>query len=281
MAVATPVVEIPPLPRPDRFGPLVIDVARCEWTKLYTVRSTYCTLLCTVAGMIVFGGLLDASYAHHYTGTGRPPRSVFDPAAYSMSGFFLAQLAIAVLGVVVITSEYQTGSIRATLSALPQRRLMLAVNAAVFGAVATLTGLAAAVGSFLVGQVILAPKHLNATIDDPGTLRSIVGATLYLALIGLVALGIGALIRRTAGAIAAVVGVIIVLPVFIEGLPQAWQNAITRFLPSAAGQAVIGRTRFTPPDATLLPPWVGLAVLCAYAAAVFTAAAIALERRDA
>ncbi len=277
----TPVVEVPALQRPNRFVPLAWDLAWSEWTKLRTVRSTYWTLLAATLGMIVFGGLLDSSYARHYIGMGRPPHAVFDPAAYSMSGFFLAQLAIAVLGVVVITSEYQTGSIRATLAASPQRSLVLAVKAAVFGAVAAITGIVSAIGSFLVGQAILTPKNLQAHLADPGALRSVIGTGLYLAALGLLALGIGTLIRRTAGAIAAVIGLIIILPVFFQGLPQAWQDAITKFLPSAAGQAVIGRTKFTPPDAALLPPWVGFAVLCAYAVAVLVAAAITLERRDA
>lgn len=281
MATPTPIVEVPALARPDRFAPLVVDLVRSEWIKLYTVRSTYWTLLCTVAGMVVFGGLLDASYARHFTGAGRPPQSVFDPAAYSMSGFFLAQLALAVLGVVVVTSEYQTGSIRATLTAVPQRWLVLAVKAAVFGVVAAATGLVAAACSFLVGRAILGPKHLNANLSDPGALRSIVGTGLYLAVLGLVALGTGALIRRTAGAIASIVALIIILPVFIEGLPQAWQDAITRFLPSTAGQAVIGDTRFTPPGVTLLSPWIGFAVLGGYALAVLAAAAVTLHRRDA
>lgn len=266
--------------RPARFRPLLVDLARSEMTKLRSVRSTYWTLLATVGAMIVFGGLLDAAYARHYTGATRPPATAFDPAAYSMSGFFLAQLAITVLGVVVITSEYQTGSIRSTLAAAPQRSLVLLVKAAVFGAVAALTSLIAAVGSLLTGQILLHPTGLQAHLSDPGTLRSVIGAGLYLAVLGLLALGIGTLIRRTAGAIATIVGLIIILPVFIQGLPQTWQDTITKLLPSTAGQAIIGRTKFTPPDTTPLPPWTGFALLCGYTAVILTAAAITLQRRD-
>jgi len=98
--------------------------------------------------------------------------------------------------------------------------------------------------------------------------------------LGLLALGLGTLIRRTAGAVAAVVGLFLVLPVLVQGLPPAWQAAITRYLPSAAGQAIIGRTKFTPPG-HLLSPWTGFALFCAYAAAALTAAAVVLNRRDA
>ncbi len=135
------------------------------------------------------------------------------------------------------------------LAAAPQRSHVLVVKTAVFCAVAAVTGIVAAIGSLLEGQAVLAPRNLHAHLADPGAPRSVIGAGLYLAVVGLFALGIGTLIRRTAEAIAAVVGLIIILPVFIEGLPQAWQDAITKLLPSVAGQAVIGRTKFTPADA--------------------------------
>ena len=107
-----------------------------------------------------------------------------------------------------------------------------------------------------------------------------IGAGLYLAVLGLLALGLGTLIRRTAGAVAAVAGLIVILPVLVQGLPSSWQAALTRYQPSVAGQAVIGRTKFAPPG-QLLSPWTGFALFCAYTAAVLTAAALALNRRDA
>jgi ABC-type transport system involved in multi-copper enzyme maturation permease subunit len=255
-------------------------LVRSEWVKLRTVRSTYWTLLLTVAGMAGFGALLTAAYARHYAGVGAAARRAFDPAAYSLSGFFLAQLAIGVLGVVVITSEYATGSIRSTFAAAPQRVGVLAAKATVFGAVAAVTGIASSFAAFFTGQALLAGKGIGTTISAPGALRAVIGAGLYLAVLGLLALGLGTLIRRTAGAVAAVVGLIIILPVLVQGLPPSWQSAITRYLPSVAGQAVIGRTRFAPPG-QLLTPWAGFALFCAYTAAVLIAAALTLTRRDA
>ena len=202
------------------------------------------------------------------------------PAAYSLSGFFLAQLAIAVLGVVVMTSEYATGSIRSTLAAAPQRGIVLAAKAVVFAAVAAAMGIVSSFAAFFIGQAILSRKGIEAHLGDPGAFRSVIGAGLYLAVIGLLALGLGTLIRRTAGAIAAVVGLVLVVPILVQGLPAAWQNAITKYLPSVAGQAIIGRTKFAP-HGQLLTPWAGFALFCAYAAAALIAAVIMLNRRDA
>lgn len=265
--------------RPGRFRPLGWDLVRSEWVKLRTVRSTYWTLLLTVAGMAGFGALLTAAYARHYSTASAVSRRAFDPAAYSLSGFFLAQLAIGVLGVVVITGEYATGSIRSTFTAAPQRVSVLAAKAAVLGAVAAVTGIASSFAAFFIGQALLAGKGIGTTIGGPGALRTVLGAGFYLAVLGLLALGLGTLIRRTAGAIAAVICLIIILPVLVQALPPSWQAVIIRYLPSAAGQAVIGQTKFAPPG-HLLSPWAGFALFCAYSLATLAAAALTLNRRD-
>ena len=265
---------------PGRFRPLAWDLARSEWVKLSTVRSTYWTLLLTAIAMAGFGTLLTVAYARHYSTTSAAAQHAFDPAAYSLSGFFLAQLAIGVLGVVIITSEYTTGSIRSTFAAAPQRVPVLAAKAAVFTAAAAATGIVSSFAAFFLGQATLAGKGIGTHLGGPGVLRSVLGTGLYLAVLGLLALGLGALIRRTAGAIAAVVGLIVILPVLVQGLPASWQTVITRYLPSVAGQAIIGRTKFAP-SGPLLSPWTGFALFCAYALAILTAAAITVNRRDA
>ena len=281
MTSTHPPARATPRPAPaSRFRPFAWDLARSEWIKLCTVRSTYWTLVLTAAGMAGFGAVLTAAYARHYGGVSAAARRAFDPAAYSLSGFFLAQLAISVLGVVVITSEYTTGSIRSTFAAAPQRTAVLTAKAAVFGAATAVTGTASAFAAFFIGQVLLAGKGIGTTIGAHGALRSVLGAGLYLTVLGLLALGLGSLIRRTAGAIAAVVGLIVILPVLVQGLPSSWQAATTRYLPSVAGQAVIGHTKFAPPG-QLLSPWAGFALFCAYTTAVLAAAALALNRRDA
>jgi ABC-type transport system involved in multi-copper enzyme maturation permease subunit len=265
--------------RPAPRWPVALDAARSEWIKLAATPSTYWTLLATVVGMVGFGVLLTAAYARHYGSFTRAARAAFDPAGYSLSGFFLAQLAIAVLGALIVTSEYATGTIRPTLAAIPHRPTVLAAKAAVLAAVATITGMLTSLAAFAAGQAALSGRGIQAHLGSPGAARSVLGAGLYLAVTGLLALGLGTLIRRTAGAIAAVVGLLVILPVAVQGLPASWQNAATRYLPSAAGQAVIGRTKFTPHGA-MLAPWAGFALYCAYTAAVLIASAILLTRRD-
>ena len=269
------------LPAGDRVsGPpwlLFAGIALAEWTKLRTLRSTYWTLLAAAVAMAGFGALLCAAYARHLTPASR---TALDPAAYSESGFFLAQLAIGVLGVLTVTGEYATGSIRSTLTAAPQRITVLAAKAAVFAVAAFLTGLVASLAAFLLGQAIFAGRGIHEHLDSPGTLRPVLGAALYLAVLGLLALGLGALTRRTAGALAALIAVVIFLPVAVGALPPAWQNGVGPYLPSGAGQAIIGRTKFAPPG-HLLPPWSGFAVACGYTAAVLIAAAVTIRQRDA
>jgi ABC-type transport system involved in multi-copper enzyme maturation permease subunit len=264
-------------PRTGRARPLIADLARSEWIKLRTLRSSYWTLLAAAIAMTGFGGLLAAAYARHLTPASR---ASLDPASYSQSGFFLAQLAIGVLGVLVMTGEYATGSIRSTLAAAPQRVSVLAAKAGVFTAVAFVAGLISSFAAFFLGQAIFAGKGIQVHLGDPGALRSVFGAGLYLAVFGLLSLGLGALIRRTAGAIAILITLLIFLPASVGALPAAWQSDVNPYLPSVAGQMIIGHTKFTPPG-HLLSPWTGFAVFCGYAAAVLIAAATAVHRRDA
>jgi ABC-2 type transport system permease protein len=268
-----------PLPRPPSARPLGPDLVRAEWTKLRTVRSTWWVLALTVVGMVGLGALFCVRYG--IGGISPADRAGFDPGAYSLSGFFLAQLAVGVLGVLAITSEYATGSIRATFAATPQRRSVLCAKAVVVGTVTALIGVASSAAAFLVGQAILAHKGLQAHLGDLGVVRSVVGAALYLTVLSLLALGLGTLVRSTVGATAVVVGLVFILPGIVGALPTSWENTVTPYLPSEAGQALIGRTKFAPQGLHLLSPWVGFAVVCAYAATILIAAALLLSRRDA
>lgn len=273
----TATVRSQPPARPERRWPLFAGIAFAEWTKLRTLRSSYWTLLAAIAGMAGFGAVLSAAYARHLTPASR---AALDPAAYSQSGFFLAQLAFGVLGVLVMTGEYATGSIRSTLAAAPQRVMVLAAKAAVFAVTAFFAGLAGSLAAFFLGEAIFAGKGIHVHPGAPGTLRPVLGAALYLAVFGLLSLGLGALIRRTAGAITVLIALLIFLPASAGALPAAWRDDVNPYLPSVAGQAIIGPTKFTPPG-HLLPPWTGLAVFSGYAAAALIAAAITLHCRDA
>ena len=272
---------LPRLARPDveparrRYA----NVLRSEWIKLRSVRSTYWTLVAAAVGMVGLSALFTATHVGHYDTMSPIERLRFNPTSQSLGGFFLAQLAFGVLGVLVMSSEYSTGLIRATFGAVPQRRLVLAAKGAVFTSVTAVVGIAASFAAFFVGQAILSSKGIEAHLGDPGVLRSVIGAGLYLAVIGLLGLGLGALIRRTAGGIAALVGVVLILPGIVTALPSSWQSSIDPYLPSYAGQAIMGASRMAPDN--LLGPWAGFALFCGYAAAVGLVAAAVLRRRDA
>jgi hypothetical protein len=167
--------------------------------------------------------------------------------------------------------------IRATFAAVPQRRSVLAAKAAVLAAATAVAGLVSSFAAFFVGQAILSSKHIEAHIGDPHVLRAVIGAGLYIPVLALLALGIGALIRRSAGAIAAIFGLIFVLPGLVLALPSSWSNAISKYLPSNAGEAIFRTIR----DRSTLSPWVGFALFCGYAAAALVAAGVVLNRRDA
>ncbi len=182
------------------------------------------------------------------------------------------------LGVLVITSEYTTGQIRATFGATPQRNLVLASKVVVFMVVAFAVGLVACFAAFFIGQGILSAKFHQASIGDPGVLRAVVGGAAYLSVLGALGIGLGTILRRTAGAIAALVGLLLILPILVNFLPSPWSTDIGKFLPLRAGNNVF---RTTVQASTDLSLWVGFAVFCAYAVVALVLGAVLLTRRDA
>jgi ABC-type transport system involved in multi-copper enzyme maturation permease subunit len=251
---------------------------RSEWSKLRTVRSTMWSLLVTVAIIVGLGALFCAARVSRWDHLDPGELRNFDPAGFSLNGIFLAQLAIGVLGVLVMSSEYATGQIRATLGAIPQRRLVLAAKALVFGLVTLVVGMVACLTSFGIGQAIFKAKHAGVSLGDPGVTRAVVGGALYLAAIGLLGLGLAAILRRTAGAIATLVGLLLILPILANFLPSPWNDDISKYLPGEAGGAIF---HVVQRSSTSLSPWAGFAVLCAYVAAALLVGTVLLDRRDA
>ncbi len=249
---------------------------RAEWTKLRSVRSTIWTLLATVGLAIGFGALIGASQMSSWDNLDAVERMRFDPTSFSLSGLFLAQLAVGVLGVLTMTSEYATGQIRATFGATPQRLTVLAAKTTTFTAVMFVSGAVASFSAFFVGQAIFASKHLDASISDPGVLRAVLGGALYLTGIGLLGVGVGALVRRTAGATASLVALLFIVPLVTGFLPMSFQESIGKYLPAQAGMAIFNVVA----DPRALTPWVGFAVLLAYGAVTLALGATILTRRD-
>jgi ABC-type transport system involved in multi-copper enzyme maturation permease subunit len=261
--------------RRDARGPL--DTIRSEWTKLRTVRTTWYCLLVVLAGSIAVGGLVSAAFASNWATMSATERATFDPTFRSLSGLFLAQLAVGVLGVLAITAEYSSGMIRSTLAAVPGRREVLAAKVAALAPVALVVSTIACIGSFLAGQAILSGKGIGVSIAHPAVLRAVLGGGLYLTALALFGLGLGTICRRTAAGLSAFVGLVLVAPVVVRMLPSSWGNNIAKFLPSEAGQALVTvRTA-----SNQLSPWTGFAILCAWTAAALILGAVLISRRDA
>ena len=176
-----------------------------------------------------------------------------------------------------MTSEYASGMIRSTLAAVPQRRTVLAAKALVFGAVALIVSMGSAFVAFSAGQAILAGKHLGTSLTDPTVLRAVLGAGTYLTIIGLLGLAWGAILRRTAGAIATLVGLVFIADLLAQALPSPWNDDISKFLPGIAGFALFSVRH----DPARLSPGAALIVLLAWVGASLTIAMILISQRDA
>ena len=265
----------PPASATERIGR---NVLHSEWTKLRTVRSTYWTLLGSAAAIVGISAIVCSVYAAQFDTLTVQNKAAFNPISTSLVGIGLAQLAIGVLGVLVITNEYASGMIRSTLAATPQRFAVLAAKAVVFAVVTFVVSTIATFIAFFVGQAILANKDLGVSISSPGALRGVIGTGSYLATMGLLSLGLGTLIRKTAGAISALFGILLILPVVVGLLPGSMSGAV-KYLPSNAGQALVFGTAHS--TSTELAPWVGFGLFCLYAAASLALAAVTLLHRDA
>jgi ABC-2 type transport system permease protein len=252
---------------------------RSEFTKILSTRSAHWTLLAMVVITIAIGALASFAAAHNVDGSGR----YFDPTNRSLDGLYLGQLVIAALGALTITSEYATGMIRTSLSAMPRRGVVFAAKAVAFGVVAFVTGLATSFGAFFIGQALMSGKHINATLGQPNVLRAVFGAALYLTVCGLLALGLGMILRHTAGAITASIALLFVLPLLVILLPQAWQNDVNKWVPAYAGGEIFA-TKPDPTDPAIshaFPAWTGFAVFAMYAAIVLIGGIVAFRMRDA
>jgi hypothetical protein len=253
-----------------------MNLLSSEWTKLRSVRSTYWTAAFAVLASIGLGAIICARTADDIR-HGRQDAEGLDATLTSLSGLYIAQVAVGVLGVLTISSEYGTGMIRATLCAIPRRRTMLAAKGAVFAVATLVVGEVLSFAAFAIGQALLASAHVGVSLRSAGVLRATIGGGLYLTAVGLLAFGIGALIRHTAGALSTFFAVLFALTAITDLLPTNWRNIIINYLPVNAGNQIFNVIR--PRDA--LAPWAGLGVLCLYALAALAAAAVLIERRDA
>jgi ABC-2 type transport system permease protein len=252
-------------------------VVRSEWTKLVSLRSTRWALAATLLLVIGIGVLACIVFESRWPHLSAADKHDFHPLSVSLAGINFAQLSIGVLGVLVITGEYSTGMIRSTLAGVPRRLPMLWGKALVFGTTALAISLPATFIVFWVGQAILSGEHINIGIGHAGVFRALIGAPLFLTAMGLFGLALGAIIRSTAGGIAALAGIVFVLPPIVGLLPTSVADSIDPYLPSNAGGAIWTIN----PDPGTLAPWAGFGIFCAYVAIAMAIAAVLLVRRDA
>ncbi len=263
-ALTTPV----PVRRPG-FG----SVVRSEWTKLWSVRSTFWTLLALVVVTIGFSALICAA-----TSRSDIRASDFDSTSTSLVGGFFGQVAAVVLGVLSIISEYSKGGIRTSLTAVPRRMRLIGAKAVVVGVVTFVVSLVAVFVSFELGQSILAGKDANVSLGDPGVFRAVMGGALYLFASALFGFALGVLLRQSAGAITGGLVLLFVAPPLVGLIPGSIGDAVSRYFTSNAGQAVL---MVIPGDSNQLGPWAGYVVFTLWWVVILAVGSALLVRRDA
>ena len=250
----------------------LMRVIGSEWLKFRTLRSSLVVLAAAMVGMVAFGAII----AHNTRNpAGLDPEDLV--ASGPLQGYYLGQLLMAALGVLVVSGEYSSGMIRATLAAVPRRQPVLVAKVVVFTVVVGVAMVAASVVAFLVAQMFLSGYRPTFSLSDPSTLRVVIGTGIYLTLVGLLGSSLAWIVRSTPGALVAVVGLILILPVLFELVLPSWGTHVAAYLPTGAGASFSTNLRM--PNS--LPPWVGLGVMVAWVALGLVAASVTLRRRDA
>ena len=253
---------------------------RAEWCKLRTLPGTPWLLATLVASTVVAGAAAASAVSCPAGGCG------LDPARISLTGIYLGQAVAAILGVLVVSGEYGTGTIRTTFAAMPRRAGVLAAKAAVVAGPVLAAGALAVGGSLLAGRLLLAGHGFTAArgypalaVADGPVLRAAVGSVLYLALTALLGLGVATVVRQPASAIGTVLGLLYLDPILAAAVHTGpWHNAVERYAPMTAGLAVQATTGL---HGLPISPWAGLGVLAAWSAAALLAGGFLLRLRDA
>jgi len=250
-------------------------VLRSEWIKMRSLRSTALTLLVGVVSMVALGWIFGWANNANWSELSPHEQASFSPIDATLAGYHLAQLAIGVLGVLLVTGEYATGMVRATFGAVPRRSPVLWAKAALYTGVTFTLMLGAAFAAFFGGQQLLSTH--GTTLSADGAVRAIVGVAAYLALIGVFSVALGFIIRSTAGSVATLFGLLLVLPTLGLLLPSSWQDKLLPYLPSNAGATMFSAR--TAADA--LSGTTSLLVLLGWIVPALAGAALVLTKRDA
>jgi len=281
-------------------------VLASEFTKLRSVRSTYWTLAALFiisVGVAAIAGAAITSNIHNNPAN----KAGLDATQSSLIAFFeFGQLVIAVLGALVITSEYSTGMIRTSLTAMPRRSVVYTAKLIVFTTVTLIFSVVTSFITFFVGQAMMSGTGVAASLFhtvtipqgavmtpsgpqfSPSTyaitpsevLTAIIGSALFVTVVAIIAYGLGAIIRHTAGAITAAIGLMFVIPIFVQFLPSNWRFDIERFFPDAAGR-VLSVTIGQNSDPHLWSAWPQFGVTLLYAAVLVGIGGYLFSKRDA
>jgi len=244
------------------------ETLRAEWTKARTVSGTLWLLCGIIAATTAVGSLVTVS-----TRCGSD-NCIQDPAKISLTGIYLGQAVVAVLAVLAISDEYSTGMIRVSLTAMPRRAGVLAAKAAVLAGLVFTAGAMAVLGSVLAGWLWLPGSGYNGSVS-----RAAFGSVLYLVLVGLLSLGVAAMVRDSAVAIGVVLSLLFVFPVVAHFIGNStWQWHLEQVGPMTAGMAIQNTVNL---GGQPIGPWAGLGVLAAWAAGAMLTGGLLLVRRDA
>jgi ABC-2 type transport system permease protein len=252
-------------------------VLRSEWTKLWSLRSTRWSLLVAFISQAGLGILVALVTMSRWDQLGANQRAHFNPIDRSLAGYHIAQLAIGVLGVLIISGEYSTGQIRSSFMAVPKRLPVLWAKLLVFAGVTFVLILISSLIGFFVAQGIFTQHHVNVGIGHAPALRAIFGNALYMTATGILCTALGTIVRATAGGISSFVALLFVLPGIVEILPTSLVNSVNPYLPSNAGVTVAQAVS----DSGSLSPWGGFALFCGYTAVAVALGVYLLRRRDA
>ncbi|MFD8911720.1 ABC transporter permease [Streptomyces sp. NPDC059575] len=253
-------------------------VLASEWAKLWSLRSSWVILGLGLLFLVGFGPIAAIRYRSELgSGHMNPDFARQNAVGLSLFGTNFAQLALGVLGVLVTAGEYSTGLIRSTLAAVPRRLPVLWSKAAITGLVSLVVATAGVFVAFLFDSRLVAGTPGVMGFSHAGVVRSLLGAGLYLCLISVIGIALGALLRSVAGGISVLVAALMLIPGLVTLLPDSWRDGIGPYLPSNAGDSMFAVTR----DATALAPGTGLLVLLGWTALTLTGAAYRLTRGDA
>lgn len=267
---AAPIVLV----RPSRLAGFVA-ACRSEWIKFRSLNSNRMALMGAALLTVAIGALLAMATSRHYH-HGLEGGRVWDPTSVSLMGIGVVELALAVLGVMMVSAEYPTGLIWLTLTAVPQRGRVLAAKTAVLALVSLVVGELLSFAAFAVGQLVISGSAPTASLNSPGVLRAVVGTGLFLAVIGILGVAVGALVRSTTGGVAVMVALMFVLPGVGQVLPASWRDPMLKFWPTQAGGQMLNVAH----QANALGPWAGLGLLVGFTALVGLAATVRFVHAD-